>query len=157
MRMVSFSRVVAGALAVALSTSCALILHPERKGNAGLPLDTVPLVVDILLFLPGLVPGIVALALDFGTGAIYLNKGAASKPVLGATDRRQAQRLDVRIVDEDGTVLKARTLTVEPPRGAAEPIAITLDDLDASRWQGRDVRVEITAAAGDPIVLAAAD
>jgi hypothetical protein len=58
---------------------CAAILHPERRGNSSGPIDVGPLILDILWFIPGLVPGIVALAVDFGTGAIYLGGGRSSK------------------------------------------------------------------------------
>ena len=51
---------------------CAAILHPERQGNPPGPVAVGPLILDILWFIPGLVPGIVAIAVDFGTGAIYL-------------------------------------------------------------------------------------
>jgi len=53
---------------------CAAIIHPERQGNPPGPLDVAPLILDILWFIPGLVPGIIALAVDFGTGAIYLDR-----------------------------------------------------------------------------------
>jgi len=60
---------------LALLPSCARILHPERVGNRGGAVDVVPLVVDILLFIPGLVPGLIAIVVDFGTGAIYVQNG----------------------------------------------------------------------------------
>lgn len=64
----------------AASTGCAYILYPERRNTnrTGGRIDTVPLVVDILLFLPGLVPGAVALAIDFTTGAIYTTGGGSA-------------------------------------------------------------------------------
>lgn len=51
---------------------CATILHPERQGNDVGPIDVGALILDILWFIPGIVPGIVALVVDFGTGAIYV-------------------------------------------------------------------------------------
>jgi hypothetical protein len=60
---------------------CAAILHPERQGNSSGPIDVVPLILDILWFIPGLVPGIIAIAVDFGTGAIYL--GGSRRAALG--------------------------------------------------------------------------
>jgi len=63
---------------LSLLPSCARILHPERVGNHGGRVDVVPLVVDILLFIPGLVPGLIAIIVDFGTGAIYVQNGDGS-------------------------------------------------------------------------------
>ena len=59
---------------------CATILHPEQRGNHGGRLDVGPLILDILWFIPGLVPGIIALVVDFGTGAIYTGHGSADAP-----------------------------------------------------------------------------
>ena len=148
-------RVVAATTALAFASSCAVILHPERKGNNSTPLDTVPLVVDILLFLPGLVPGIVALVLDFGTGAIYLQKSGGSKPFLGDNDgeRDKAQSLQVQVVDDKGAILEMRELTVLPPATPGEPIALALPDLSATQWADRKVQLRIVGSAGEPIVL----
>lgn len=69
------------ALTAALATlsgsfsSCAYILHPERRGNKGGRVDTGCLVMDILWLLPGIIPGVIALAVDFSNGAIYLGGG----------------------------------------------------------------------------------
>ena len=158
-------RVTAAAVAIAFTTSCAVIIHPERKGNNSPPIDTVPLVVDILLFLPGLIPGVVAMVLDFGTGAIYLNKGGPNKPFLGkAKERREGRKLvrqsrkgklAVRIVDDSGMVLEEQKLTVEAPEKRGEPVAVVLPDLTAERWTGKNVHLEIVGESGEPIVLPA--
>ncbi len=71
-------QLVAAATALSLSTAaagCAYVIHPEQRGNTGGDLDGVPLVVDLLLLLPGLLPGIIALVVDFGTGAIHTGGG----------------------------------------------------------------------------------
>lgn len=148
-------RMMAAAVALAFATSCAVILHPERKGNNSTPIDTVPLVVDILLFLPGLIPGVVALVLDFGTGAIYLEKNGANKPFLGKRKRRNEQRLQVRVVDDEGKVLQERALTVKAPKRSSEPLALSLPDLTSADWAGQDVHLEITSETGEPVVVSA--
>lgn len=142
---------MAASLALVFATSCAVILHPERKGNNSTPLDTVPLVVDILLFLPGLVPGVVALVLDFGTGAIYLEKNGANKPFLGK--RKRERMVHVRVVDESGEVLDERTLTVRAPK-RRQPLPLALPDL-ANDWPDRNVHLEVVSETGEPVVIAA--
>lgn len=61
-------------------SSCAYLLYPERRGsrNSGV-IDTVPLIIDIVWFLPGLIPGIICLAVDFSSGAIYVGGGGGTK------------------------------------------------------------------------------
>ncbi len=147
-------RLTAAIVALAFGTSCAVILHPERKGNNSAPVDTVPLVVDILLFLPGLIPGVVALVLDFGTGAIYLQKNGSNKPFLGKRKRKREQLVRVRVVDDKGEVLDEQALTVKAPKRSGEPVALALPDL-ANDWPDRDVHLEIASETGEPVVVSA--
>mgnify|MGYP001546931635 CR=1 FL=1 len=75
MKRLSWFKMVALAAALGiLSTSCAWILHPERRnsGRTSGRIDTLPLIFDILWFIPGIIPGVVALIVDFTTGAIYV-------------------------------------------------------------------------------------
>ena len=153
-------RVTAAAVALVFTTSCAAIIHPERKGNNAPPIDTVPLVVDILLFLPGILPGVIALVVDFGTGAIYMNRNGSQAPLLGKNGRklvRQSRKgkLAVRIVDDSGMLLEEHKLTVEAPDKRGEPVALVLPDLTAERWTGQNVHLEIVGEGGEPIVLPA--
>ena len=143
--MKRIARWIAMVLLLTLSTSCATLLHPERKGNNRGPLDTVPLVCDILLFIPGIIPGVVALVVDFGTGAIYLNKGGASQPLLAgdpaATRSDGSIPLTLRLVDSDQRVVRReRVLLHRPSAGIGAPIRIELPEAYgerpiASTWQ----------------------
>jgi hypothetical protein len=54
-----------------LGTGCGYLLYPERRGRRGGVIDGLPLIVDILWLIPGLVPGLICLIVDFGTGCIY--------------------------------------------------------------------------------------
>ena len=107
------SRVCAAVLALALLPSCARIMHPERVGNTNGEIDIGPLVVGCLLFLPGIVPGAIALAVDFGTGAIFINSRSSDIPRVersGALALRPQRvpagsTLHVRLVDTAGRVL----------------------------------------------------
>jgi len=53
------------------ATGCAYFLHPERRGNHS-DADGGMVILDVLWLLPGVVPGIVALVVDFSSGAVYL-------------------------------------------------------------------------------------
>lgn len=70
------NRLVALVVAVGVtlnSTSCGTLLHPERRGQPpGGRLDPAIVLLDAAGLLLFLIPGLVAFAVDFSTGAIYL-------------------------------------------------------------------------------------
>lgn len=53
------------------SINCGVLMYPERKGQTGGNIDKTVLVLDCLWLLAGVVPGVVALVVDFYTGGIY--------------------------------------------------------------------------------------
>jgi len=84
---------LAGAMAVSLvgTTACGVILYPERKGQVDGRIDPAVAVLDGVGLLFFLVPGVIAFAVDFATGAIYL-PGTASNTTLDMDDARVIQR-----------------------------------------------------------------
>ena len=54
------------------TVSCGTILYPERRGQPAGRLDPTVILLDGLLLLFFFVPGVIAFAVDFSTGAIYL-------------------------------------------------------------------------------------
>ena len=70
--------ICAAALTAMLATAalptagCGYLLHPERRGNDGGTIDGGSLIMDLLWLLPGVVPGVVALVVDFSSGAVYV-------------------------------------------------------------------------------------
>lgn len=61
-------------------SACGYILHPERRGQTGGRIDVKIAVLDGIGLLFFLVPGIIAFAVDFSTGCIYLPGGYAAGP-----------------------------------------------------------------------------
>lgn len=55
--------------------ACGTILYPERKGAKGGKLDTNVVILDAIGLLFFFVPGVIAFAVDFATGTIYLPGG----------------------------------------------------------------------------------
>jgi len=53
------------------TVDCGVLLHPERNGHREGRVDAVSLVFDCLWLLVGVIPGVVALAVDFATGGVY--------------------------------------------------------------------------------------
>ena len=118
--------------AVLALCSCAYILHPERRGNNSGRVSTPDLVMDILWLLPGLIPGIIALSVDFSNGAIY--KGGSADGGARAQGRISAHlpplaapaSLELRLVDGAGTVYDRDGATLAPG-GSPKVLAVDLD------------------------------
>jgi len=53
-------------------SGCGTILYPERRGQKSGRLDVGIVLFDALGLFVGLIPGVIAFAVDFSTGAIYL-------------------------------------------------------------------------------------
>jgi len=54
---------------------CGTIMYPERKGQRGGSIDAGVAVLDGIGLLFFIIPGVIAFAVDFSTGAIYLPGG----------------------------------------------------------------------------------
>jgi hypothetical protein len=71
-------RLGAGFLALCLIlslTSCGTVLYPERRGQTNGKIDPGVAILDGVGLVVFIVPGLVAFAIDFTTGAIYLPHG----------------------------------------------------------------------------------
>lgn len=84
-------------VAISLQTAgCGTLLYPERRGQVdpavivhggALQIDPGVAILDAILFIPGILPGIIAFVVDFSTGAIYLpSKKTGSIELGGNTD-----------------------------------------------------------------------
>jgi hypothetical protein len=65
-------------LSTLLVSSCGYLLYPERKGNQSGRLDPVVLLLDGAGLLLGVLPGVVAFAVDITNGTIFLSPGEQS-------------------------------------------------------------------------------
>ena len=54
---------------------CGTLMYPERRGQRGGSLDAGVAVLDGLGLLFGIIPGVIAFAVDFSNGSIYLPAG----------------------------------------------------------------------------------
>jgi hypothetical protein len=82
-------------LALCAALGCGTILYPERRGQRAGELDVGVALLDAVGLLIFFVPGVVAFAVDFSTGAIYLPRGQRSKLLnLSGPDRSGALELE---------------------------------------------------------------
>ena len=59
-------------------TGCGTLMYPERRGQRGGSLDAGVAILDGLGLLFGIIPGVIAFAVDFSNGTIYMPKGRIS-------------------------------------------------------------------------------
>lgn len=80
---------VAVAAAMLNVSACGYLMFPERVGQpTGGKLDVPVVVLDAVGLLFGIIPGVIAFAVDLGTGCIYLppdQQAALSPPATAAT------------------------------------------------------------------------
>lgn len=75
------SRILGALLAASLlaqASGCGTLLHPERRGQLNGQIDPVIAALNGVGILFFVVPGLIAFAIDFTTGAIYLPEGRYS-------------------------------------------------------------------------------
>lgn len=72
----SFLRIVARGAAIAVvgagASSCGTLLYPDRRGQPRGQLDLGVIALDAIGLIFFIIPGLIAFAVDFSTGAIYL-------------------------------------------------------------------------------------
>ncbi len=88
-----FATTLLGGILAAAVSGCGTILYPERRGQPSGRLDWGVVALDGIGLLFFFIPGVIAFAVDFITGAIYLPSDG-----YGSTDgveRRQLRRIDV--------------------------------------------------------------
>lgn len=61
------------------TTSCGTIIYPERRGQRAGKVDVGVAVLDGIGLLVFFIPGVVAFAVDFATGAIYLPSSSSAQ------------------------------------------------------------------------------
>ena len=118
---------VAGTLTTGLAfslASCGTLLYPERRDQPAGRLDVGVVALDGLGLLLFLVPGVIAFAVDFATGAIYLPPGYASLAPPAAKDLRQVRvapaeltprRVEAIVLEQTG-----KAVSLEPRTGRCD-------------------------------------
>ena len=127
-------RAIAVATMLTTATSsfgCGYILYPERRGNRGGYIAAGTLVMDLLWLLPGIVPGVVALVVDFSSGAIYVNGGQAIRlspdghVAVRLPRSSTPTRLEFRLVTKSHRVLAQKIAFIGP--SSPDPQSIDLE------------------------------
>ncbi|WP_444919412.1 hypothetical protein ACJJID_10290 [Microbulbifer sp. CnH-101-G] len=131
--------VFSGLLTVVINMSaCGYFLYPERKGQSGGRVDPAILILDGAALLFGIIPGVVAFAVDITNGTIYLPPGSSS------VIDRHVSSLDggeVRqVTDEEGQAwveMPIETFTSEEK--TLQSLGETLSDVTESQIDASDI------------------
>ncbi len=86
------------------AASCGTILYPERRGRTSGRIDPSVAILDGVACLLFIIPGLVAFAVDFSTGAIYL---PGSNKQAGLSRINQLQGVEFDINSNDKTAVEA--------------------------------------------------
>lgn len=125
-------RIVSGVLAAVLLaqlSGCGTLFYPDRRGQLKGQIDPAIAALDAIGILFFVIPGLIAFAIDFGTGAIYLPEGRYSvaperlQEAVGSDGRVDPVRLRAILQQE-----LARDLPLDDPRlirhgGSVEQLA----------------------------------
>ncbi|MBV2133902.1 polyribonucleotide nucleotidyltransferase [Pseudomonas sp. MAP12] len=113
-------RIVSGVLAATLLaqlSGCGTLFYPERRGQLNGQIDPAIAALDAVGILFYVIPGLIAFAVDFATGAIYLPEGRYSvaperlQDAIGSDGRIDHVRLRAILQEE-----LARDLPLDDPR-----------------------------------------
>ncbi|WP_370246119.1 hypothetical protein [Marisediminitalea sp.] len=91
-------------------TACGTILHPERKGQTSGRLDAGVVLLDAVGLLFFFVPGVIAFAVDFSNGTIYLPDGytqnLTDEEMQSVTVNGQVDQEKLKALIENNTALQ---------------------------------------------------
>ena len=82
-------RLSVGAVFALQLVGCGTLMYPERRGQRGGSVDAGVAVLDGIGLLFGIIPGVIAFAVDFSNGTIYLPGG----PRLGLLDLKNIKQV----------------------------------------------------------------
>lgn len=128
------------------AAGCGTILHPERRGQPAGRLDWGIVALDALGLLLFFIPGVIAFAVDFSNGTIYLPPEYGPPAVMGARTPRRLSSIRVpglrrtpRAIEEAIAQHTGRRIDLAPGKYRAEELQDieqfwdTYDALDSHR------------------------
>jgi len=109
---------IALAVVVAPQSGCGTIFWPERRGQPAGPLDWKVVVLDAIGLLFFFIPGVIAFAVDFSNGTIYLPPGqySSTRNSKGGWTKVQTakQQLSARDIEEAVQLHTGKSIRLRP-------------------------------------------
>lgn len=148
----TFALFAAGAWTV-VSSGCGYLLYPERRGQPTGRLDWGVVLLDGLGLLLFFIPGLIAFAVDFATGTIYLPPGEYGKKGDPGSRRRLVKvlvprdQLSKAKIEEIVSSHIGRSIELRDGEYFTEPMGSIDDFWSAAERAGRD-RTESSSPIG---------
>lgn len=126
---------------------CGTLLYPERRGQVAGKYDTDIILLDAAGLIVGIIPGVIAFAVDLSTGAIYLPKGQKSRTreILGSVEiervpleGRTFEEMEAALLEHSGVRADLRSPTVRFTRSVNTDLEARLQALNRP-WFARSV------------------
>ncbi|MCG6657915.1 hypothetical protein HOP52_09115 [Halomonas campisalis] len=125
-------------VSITMLTACGTLFHPERKGQVSGDIDPAVAIANGVGLLFFIVPGVVAYAVDFSNGTIYLPSGHARAQVdsLRLDDSMDVAALEQLLSEKSGKPvdLDSEALKVAEVESLDEALALVrmagIDDAD---------------------------
>lgn len=125
-------------LLFAQTSSCGLLLYPERQGQTGGRIDPGVAVLDAIGLLFYIVPGLVAFGVDFITGTIYV-------PGTQASNLDPASIREIKVADGSLTPERAAAIVAEQ---TGQPIDLSSPDMQVVAFADRNALLAALSEAG---------
>lgn len=129
------NRTIAATTMLTMATGplgCGYFLYPERRGTQSGVIDSRTMVMDLLWLIPGIIPGVVALIVDFSSGGIYLRGRTALRlspdghVAVRLPQSSRPMRLEFRVVTASHRVVAHKTASIGPSIAAGQSIDLEL-------------------------------
>ena len=130
---------------------CGYLLHPERRGTQSGHIDGATMVMDLLWLLAGIIPGVVALIVDFSSGAIYVHGGSALRLEPGGRlavrlpRSPNPARLELRLVTTSNRVVARKSASIGPSTREGQSVEL---DVGGSTPPHEAVHLEVVSETG---------
>lgn len=138
------------------SVGCGYFLYPERRGQQSGRIDSGTMVMDLLWLLPGIIPGVIALVVDFSSGGIYVRGGSALRLspdghlAVRLPRASTPTRLEFRLVTASARVLAQKTAFVGPSSPEGQSIELDVGGVATREKIYLEMRSETGASARFP-------
>ena len=148
------------------SVGCGYLLYPERRGTQSGVIDGATMVMDLLWLLPGIIPGVIALVVDFSSGGIYrtgsrrvgLRLSPDGRVTLQVPRAARPGRVEFRLVTASHQILARTTAVVGPGHGQGESVELQLAApaqepvyLEVERQDGKTARLSAAIETAHPL------
>lgn len=132
---------VSVACAVAVSSGCGYFLHPERVGQTEGRIDPAIVALDAASLLFGIIPGVIAFAVDLSTGAIYLPPGEEN--VLEKHQKRSSLNLLTQPIDAKHVNIDHQAIARKLSLATGRPINAEAIQYHQATDRAKKIRLEL--------------